>query len=126
MTFYEKILQELEHAPQSLSTVYDYAFRFQNEALFEWDENGIIHSITYGAAKMRIEAASAALAVLLADYPKGSPVGIYLPNGIDWVISFWSILRSGYRPLLLNTNAPVDAVESCLLESGAHYLLSEK
>ena len=126
MTFYEKILLELEYAPQSLSTVYDYAFRFQNEALFEWDENGIIHSITYGAAKMRIEAASAALAVLLADYPKGSPVGIYLPNGIDWVISFWSILRSGYRPLLLNTNAPADAVESCLLESGAHYLLSEK
>ena len=86
MTFYEKILLELEHAPQSLSTVYDYAFRFQNEALFEWDENGIIHSITYGAAKTRRESASAALAVLLADYPKGSPVGIYLPNGIDWVM----------------------------------------
>lgn len=126
MTFYEKILLELKTAPQSLSTVYDYAFRFQNEALFEWDESGIIQTITYGAAKARIEAASAALSVLLAEYPKGKPVGIYLPNGTDWVVSFWSILRAGYLPLLLNTNVPLDIVETCLLEGGARYVLSEK
>lgn len=126
MTFYEKILLELEHAPQSLSTVYEYAFRFENEALFEWDENGIIHTITYGAAKVRIDAASVALSSLLSEYPAGSPVGIYLPNGTDWVVSFWSVLRAGYRPLLLNTNAPSDAVESCLSEGGARYVISEK
>ena len=125
MTFYEKLLLELEKAPQSLSTVYEYAFRFENEALFEWDEIGVIRTITYGAAKARIETASAALCALLKDYPKGNPVGIYLPNGTDWVVSFWSILRTGYRPLLLNTNAPKDSAESCLSEAGAGFVLSE-
>ena len=119
MTFYEKIIQELERAEQSLSTVYSFAFRFTEEALFEWEEQEQFCSMTYGEAQKRIEAATGALHALLTDYPKGSPIGLYLPNGPDWVIAFWAILRSGYRPLLLNTIAPKELVEGCLREAGA-------
>ena len=81
MTFYEKIIQELERAEQSLSTVYSFAFRFRDEALFEWDELEEVRTLTYGEAQQRIESATGALHGLLSDYPKGSPIGIYLPNG---------------------------------------------
>ncbi len=126
MTFYEKIIQELERAEQSLSTVYTFAFRFTNEALFEWDENGRICTVTYGEAQRRIESATAALHTRLSAYPAGGPVGIYLPNGIDWVVAFWAILRAGYRPLLLNTNAPLDMVEGCLTECAAKHVIGNR
>ncbi len=124
MTFYEKIIQELEHREQSLSTVYDYAFRFTNETLFEWEENGRICTMTYGAAQRRIETASAALHERLSALPKGTPIGIYLPNGTDWVISFWAILRAGFFPLLLNTNAPEGTADRCMKEAGAAYVVA--
>ena len=123
MTFYEKIIQELERAEQSLSTVYSFAFRFRDEALFEWDELEEVRTLTYGEAQQRIESATGALHGLLSDYPKGSPIGIYLPNGPDWVTAFWAILRAGYRPLLLNTMAPRNMVEGCLKAAGAAYFI---
>ncbi len=125
MTFYEKIIQELESADPALSTVYAYAFRFANEALFEWDKNGEILSLTYGEARAKIERASAALHARLADYAPGRPVGVFLPNGVDWVVTFWAILRAGYRPLLLNTRAPKATVKGCLREAGAAYAVSD-
>ncbi len=126
MTFYEKILQELEQAEQSLSTVYEYAFRFTDEALFEWDENGAVCTLTYGAAQKRIEAASFALHERLSALAPGTPVGLYLPNGPDWVIAFWAILRCGFRPLLLNTLAPAATVEQCLMDAGATFLIGNR
>jgi long-subunit acyl-CoA synthetase (AMP-forming)/acyl carrier protein len=125
MTFYEKIIQELEHCEQSLATVYNYAFRFSNEALFEWNESGRIHSVSYGETQVRIETVSAFLHRLLKDVLPGTPVGIYLPNGPDWVVSFWSLLRAGYRPLLLNLNAPHSSADRCLKKAGAPYVISE-
>ena len=126
MTFYEKIILELERAPQALSTVYDFAFRFTDEAYFEWTEFDEIRSITYGEAQKRIETATAALHARLASVPKGSPVGIYLPNSVDWVVAFWSILRAGFRPLLLNTIAPQEMVEGCLIEAGAKHVIGDR
>lgn len=126
MTFYEKIIRELEHANQSLSTVYEFAFRFTNEALFEWDEGGRIETATYGAVQKRIETATGALHARLSICEKGSPVGLYLPNGVDWVVAFWAILRAGFRPLLLNTNAPEQTVEACLSEAGAHFVVADR
>ena len=125
MTFYEKIIQELEYREPSLATVYDYAFRFTDEALFEWSENARICSLTYGEAEKRIHAVSAFLHRFLSDVPAGTPVGIYLPNGPDWVVSFWSILRAGFRPLLLNLNAPRESASRCLTEAGAAYVITE-
>ena len=126
MTFYEKIIQELEYREQSLATIYDYAFRFTDEALFEWSENGRICSVTYGQIEKRIRTASAYLHRLLADVPVGTPVGIYLPNGPDWVISFWAILRAGFRPLLLNLNAAFPSAVCCLSEAGARCVIAER
>ena len=125
MTFYEKIIQELEHREQSLATIYDYAFRFTDEALFEWSENGRIYSVSYGETQKRIETVSAYLHGLLPQIPAGTPIGIYLPNGLDWVVSFWALLRAGFRPLLLNLNAPFPSVERCIMEAGAPYVISE-
>ena len=126
MTFYEKIIQELERAPQALSTVYAFAFRFQDEALFEWSELDQIRSMTYGEAQRRIEAATDALHNRLVDLPKGSPIGIYLPNGVDWVVSFWAILRAGFCPLLLNTIAPTDTVRGCIDAANAKYVITDR
>ena len=126
MTFYEKIIQELETQEQSLSTVYHYAFRFSDEALFEWDENGQICTLSYGEAQKQIEHATAALHQLLSECVQHTPVGIYLPNSPSWVISFWAILRAGFYPLLLNTNAPKGTAERCVYEAGANYVISDK
>ncbi|MBR0082203.1 MAG: AMP-binding protein [Clostridia bacterium] len=126
MTFYERIILEIERAPQALSTVYDFAFRFTDEAYFEWTELDQVCSITYGETQQRIEQATAALHARLTSLPKNSPVGLYLPNSVDWVVSFWAILRAGFRPLLLNTIAPVEMTEGCIRAAGARYVIADR
>lgn len=126
MTFYEKILREIRSAEQSLRSIYGFAFRFTDEIYFETNDGERIYTETYGEVQKRIERVTNALHAKLHDVPKGSCVGLFLPNCPDWVVAFWSILRAGYRPLLLNTNASAEVITECLKEGGATHLLSER
>lgn len=126
MAFYDRVIRELKRDVPALSTVYKYAFRFSDEVYFEQNDGEHIYTETYREAEKRVERLTNALHVALKDVEKGACVGLYLPNCPTWVISFWAILRCGYRPLLLNTNASEAVVKSCLERAGATHLISER
>lgn len=126
MAFYDQVIRELKRDVPALSTVYRYAFRFSDEVYFEQNDGERIYSETYREVQARVERLTNALHAALSDVEKGACVGLYLPNCPNWVVTFWAILRCGYRPLLLNTNAGESVVRSCLKRAGATHLISER
>ena len=57
--------------------------------------------LTYGELAARIEACAAELK--LDALAPGSVLGVYLPNGVEFVAAFWAIVRAGHVGLTLNT-----------------------
>lgn len=59
-------------------------------------------SVTYGECKKKCIQTANYLIEELKELPKGSYVGLMMENSIYWITSFWGILMSGYKPVLLN------------------------
>ncbi|MFA5283389.1 MAG: AMP-binding protein [Bacilli bacterium] len=96
-------LDRLKSSDYSFSAIYDVIFSFSDETYFETSNNGIIEKITYGQVHEKIERAKSAIAHRLEGIPAHSFVALKLDNCENWVIAFWAILKSGYRPFLVNT-----------------------
>lgn len=109
-------LDRLKSSDYSFSSIYDVIFSFSDETYFETSNNGIIEKATYEQVHAKIEIAKNALAHQLVDIPTNSFIALKLDNCVNWVIAFWAILKSGYRPFLVNTRMS-DSINDQLLKS---------
>ena len=53
-------------------------------------------------------------------------IGIEAENGVEWIASFWAILRSGNRPLLVNCRHPEKLSNRIMSDLGVRYVISDK
>ena len=61
---------------------------------------------------------------LLKDLKHDDIVAIYLENDLEWIETFWAILRSGFRPLLLNKRLSDDVLESTMKDVDCKAVIS--
>ncbi len=99
-------IEELKGSDQSFETIFRIIREsFKGELFAEYLDNGKIAKVTYSEFCARTDVfANAFLTKYGApEAGKGRIAGIYLENSVDWVAIFWGLLRSGFKPVLLNT-----------------------
>ena len=113
LKFNTKALQDSE---QDLKAIYDITFRKENAHLIMAEDNDgyRIHTYTYGQIKQRIEAAADGLFAALGE--THGFVGLDMEAGVDWIVAFWGILKSGNKPFLINAHHP-DSMTLSLLKT---------
>lgn len=123
--FVKNKLKRFENMEHTFASMFELMFSERDNILYESSEGYRIVRTTYGEAYDAVLRRSAALSALLADAEPGSVVGIYLENGPDWIITLWSVLRAGFRPLLMNMRLDEATLREALAACGAAAVISE-
>lgn len=118
-------LRRFDESGHTFDALFELMFSEKDNVLYEHNDGYRIISTTYGEAYDAVLARSAGLTELLSDVPSGSVIGLYLPNGPEWIITFWSILRAGYRPLLMNMRLDNTTLTDALRDCGAAAVISK-
>ena len=119
-------LRRFESMEPGFASLFELMFSERDNVLYEVSEGYKIVRTTYGEAREAAIGKSNALSRLLADCPKGAAVGIYLENGPEWIETLWAVLRSGFRPLLMNMRLDDETLREALRVCGAVAVISER
>lgn len=117
-------IDEYRKREKTLQTLFEFMFSEQDNVMAEITDGYRIKKVTYGQFKADILSAAPTLAALLSDVPKGSMVGLYLSNSMEWIRIFWEILVCGYRPLLMNTSLSDEILEGILADHSVKAVIS--
>ncbi len=99
---------------KNFETLFSFMFSERDNVMAELSDGFRIKKITYGECADKIEAISGKVEEMLSIAPKGSIIGLYMSNSIQWIQTFWAILMSGYRPLLINSRMNTETLEKTL------------
>ena len=92
----------LEKMEKTFCSIFSIVFENSKNTLAEWSNGYKIQKITYGECEEEINFFAPRFEKALSFLEKGSIVGLYMDNSVNWIKTFWCILKSGYNPLLLN------------------------
>ena len=109
----------------SFASLFEVMFSERENIMYERSEGYRIIKTTYGEARADVLGLSAELNRRLSDVAKGSVIGLYMDNSLLWLELFWAILRSGYRPLLMNRRLDTGSLEDALQVCDAQAVISE-
>lgn len=123
MRDYEKNLSRLEESPQNFESIYQIIMGNDSVAC-EFVENGQIVKWTYRDYHDKILKAATKFSKLCAGIDQGSYVGLKMPNSPLWPVMFWSILMSGYKPLLIDAGQGDEGTAHLMRQAGAEMLLT--
>ena len=120
-------IEELKGSEQTFETIFRIIREsFTSELFAEWLDNGTVRKMTYSEFCARSDVFASAF---LSKY--GAPVegktrigGIYLENSPDWVAIFWGLLRSGFKPVLLNTRHSINITNDIIDELKPLFVVS--
>lgn len=91
----------------------------------EYMEGREIKKITYSQYEEMISAAASRLHTIMKEIPCGSYVGIKLENSHIWTVIFWSIMMSGYKPILLDAKGGKQQTAHLLEQSCAKAIIAQ-
>lgn len=101
-----------------------YKITFNNEGIMAEDNDGFrIHTYTYAEICSRIEEMSSALFKKIG--ATHSYVALEMENSVDWIVTFWSVLRSGNKPYLVNCRHPHSLANSALKTLDIKYIIGK-
>lgn len=83
----------------------------------------VVQSITYG--ELLEAAANLAEDLRRAGIGEGDAVAVLLPNGVDWLVSYWGATLNGNVVVPLSTWATPAEIDTLLLHAGAAAVLSD-
>lgn len=116
-TFVESKLHQLQSMKPDFTSLFSLMFSEQTNILFERSNGYRIEKTTYGEAYHRILRLSNSFKKQTSNLPYNSVIGLYMDNSLSWILAFWMILKSGYRPLLMNLRLSdatlAEALASC-------------
>ncbi|MBR6488460.1 MAG: AMP-binding protein, partial [Clostridiales bacterium] len=120
-------IAELQGSEQTFETIFRIIREsFTSELFAEWLENGTIKKITYSEFCERTDVFAAAFISKYGAPTQGKAriAGIYLENSVDWVAIFWGLLRSGFKPVLLNTRHSLAVTNDIIDELKPEFVVS--
>ncbi len=99
-----------------------YKITFQNTGIMAEDNDGFrIHTYTYEEIRSRIEEMSSALYEKIG--ATHSYVALEMENSVNWIVAFWSVLKSGNKPYLVNCRHPESLANSALKTLNIKYII---
>ena len=105
---------DLTSSSRKLGDVYRLMFRDNNLNIAETEENYRVRKYSFAEIRSYIEKAADELYSAIG--ASHGFVALEMENCVEWIEIFWSILASGFRPLLMNTRIDEPSLEK-LLES---------
>ena len=117
-------LNQLKNSDLSFRTIYNATFSRPQLIMAEDNDGVSIHRYTYGEIRERIEKTAGALYSLIGD--THSYVGIAMENIVDWIVAFWSVLRSGNKPYLVNLRHPDTLSERIIKNLNITHIICDK
>ena len=115
----------LRSSDKTFSSLYELMFSETANVIAERTDGYKIVRKTYGESRDDVEALSRKLCAAAKGVERGSIVGLYMQNGVEWIESFWAILKCGFIPLLMNTRMEDGRLEEVLSENGVCAVLSD-
>ena len=101
-------IQRYDAQEKNFENLFFYMFSERENVMAEVSDGYRIKKLTYGECADKIVAVSAAFARALAGVEKGSIVGLYMNNSIEWIQAFWSLLKCGYTEENIDKASPND------------------
>lgn len=114
----------LENSEKDLRTVYSIIFSNGDRVLAESNDGFRTKRHTYNEAKRMIEEVSARIFAKIG--ATHSFVGIEMENSLNWIVAFWSVLRSGNKPYLINCRHPKKLSDSIVQSLDISYIVADK
>lgn len=96
-------LGKLTDSDRKFKDIFEIMYENSDNIFAERTDGYRIIKTTYGQCRDEIIRLSSVVASTLLSYEKNSVIGIYMSNSVEWIEIFWALLRSGYRPLLMNS-----------------------
>ena len=115
----------LKEREKTFCTLFELMFSEDGNTFWESNDGYRIVKKTYGEVKSTIRKRAQTLEEKLEGLEKGSVIGIYMQNGLDWIEIFWSVLMCGYRPLLLNTRLDTGVINEVIASAKASAVVSD-
>ena len=109
----------------SFLSLFELMFREKENIMYEQSAGYRILRTTYGEAKEAVLRRTAVFKERFKDLQKNSVIGLYMDNGLDWIVTFWAIILSGFCPLLMNLRLPDGVLETALSDAGAKAVISD-
>lgn len=122
--FVESKINKFKNSKRDFNALYELMFSEGENIIFEETVNYKIKKTTYKECKLHIENRSQNLKNLLPNANYNSVIGIYLDNGLEWIEIFWSVLKCGFRPFLINMRLDDETVFKALKEVDAIAVIS--
>ncbi|MBR4761762.1 MAG: AMP-binding protein, partial [Clostridia bacterium] len=117
-------LEKLDGNPTFLS-LFELMFSEKDNILFEQSAGYRIVYTTYGEGKQKALDTAARIKARFADLPQGAVIGLYMDNGLGWIVTFWGIILAGFCPLLMNMRLPAGMLEGALADMKAAAVISD-
>lgn len=114
-----------EEQEKNFKTLFFYMFSEKENIMAESSDGYRIKKITYGECHNKICEIAPNFEEALSFAPKGSIVGLYMNNSLEWIQTFWALLMVGYRPLLLNARLDWGTLEKTISDHGVAAVVSD-
>jgi len=126
-TFVDPTRELLKGSP-SLKDIYESvtSHHLKDKACSYFDEDGKIESYTYEKYKSLTFSLATHMSTALSGIPAGSIVGLKLKNSPTWAHVFWSLLMTGYVPLLIDAKLAHENTENLLVQSKAAAVIANE
>ncbi|MGN0504140.1 MAG: AMP-binding protein [Ruminococcus sp.] len=116
--------KELKKSQKTLADVFRLMFREKDYIIAETTENYRIRRYTYGEVEKMVNAAAVKLNKRIG--ATHGYVGLEMENSVEWIVSFWAILKSGNKPYLVNCRHPKELSNKIAKSLDIKYILSMK
>ncbi|MBR1891514.1 MAG: AMP-binding protein [Clostridia bacterium] len=104
-------LAKLKSSQKTFADVYDVMFSHGQKVFLERDEGLETSAYTYDQVKTMVES----LAVTVHNlFGSGNYIGLDLKSGLEWIVTFWAILKSGNNAYLINSNLTDEQIKNHL------------
>ncbi|MDO4815099.1 MAG: AMP-binding protein [Bacillota bacterium] len=117
-----KHFNSLEH---SFASMFEVMFSERENIIYEKSCGYKIEYATYGEACDRAVSCSNRIRKLAGGLHHDSVIGLYMENDINWIVAFWAILRSGFRPLLLNARLGDEILSAAMKSCDTRLVISD-
>lgn len=118
-------LQNFSKTEISFKTLFEQMFLESNNVMCETSDGFRIKKFTYEECKRRVYLVARNLSENLKDVDRNSTIGLYMSNGLDWILTFWAILMCGYNPLLLNARIADNELEKIIAKYSVKAVVSD-
>ena len=117
--------ERLKAGEQTFFALFELMFSEESNTFWESNDGYRIIKKSYGEVKKAVCQKAYTLQEKLGALEKGSVVGLYMQNGLEWIEIFWAILKCGYHPLLLNTRIDKNTLEEVIKSANIKAVVSD-